>query len=130
MTRSVAFVLPRVLPSLNVMLNQHWAKRLREKTTLAHEVMAAMSGSRHFPRPPFAKARITIVRHGPNALDIDGLYGSCKPLLDVLCVSSKVHPTGLGIIEDDAPSKCELIVTQQHASRGEAFTVVRVEELG
>lgn len=127
--RSLAFVLPRVLPSLNTRLRTHWAKAAHEQAELAWDVMASMGGPHWFPRPPFAKARISVVRHSAGQLDADNLAASCKPLLDVLCVNSRIHPNGLGIIEDDAPAKCELVVTQQRASRGKAFTAVRIEEL-
>jgi hypothetical protein len=127
--RSVAFVIPMVLPSLNEMLRLHWAERKRRQEKLAQEVMVALSGPRHFPRPPFANAKVTVVRHSAGALDADNLTASCKPLCDVLCVNSPTHPSGLGIIEDDAPGKCELHVMQQRAGRGAGFTAVRVDEL-
>ena len=127
--RSLAFVLPRVLPSLNQRLRTHWAKAGREQAALAWDVTAAIGGPHWFPRPPFGKARVSVVRNSAGALDPDSLAGHVKPLLDVLCVNSRVHPNGLGIIEDDAPDKCELIVTQHRASRGEGFTAVRIEEL-
>lgn len=129
MSRSIAFVLPMALPSLNVRLRTHWAKASREQAELAWNVMAAMGGPHWIPHPPFAKARVTVVRHSAGSLDPDSLAGHVKPLLDVLCAHSRVHPVGLGVIEDDAPAKCELVVTQQRAARGEAFTAVRVEEL-
>ena len=127
--RSLAFVLPVVLPSLNTRLRTHWAKARREQAALAWDVMVAIGGPHWLPRPPFPKARISVVRNSAGALDADNLAASCKPLCDVLCVNSRVHPHGLGIIEDDAPDKCTLIVTQQRTSRGEGFTAVRIEEL-
>ena len=127
--RSVAFVLPLALPSLNERQRSHWRELGRQQQRLSQEVMAALGGPHWFPRPPFAKARVTVVRHSAGSLDPDSLYGCNKPLLDVLCRPSKIHPCGLGIIEDDAPSKCELVVSQQKSSRGDQFTAVRVEEL-
>lgn len=127
--RSMAFVLPIALPSLNKTISQHWSRRGKQREYLLLEVIGAIGGTRHLPRPPFAKARISICRHSSGTLDSDNLAGAHKGLVDLLCVRSRVHPLGLGIIEDDAPSKCELVLTQQKASRGEAFTAVRVEEL-
>lgn len=132
--RSLAFVLPVPLPSLNELKRQQWSRARQkrpdnEQAALAWDVMAAIGGPHWFPLPPFAKARVSVVRHSAGTLDYENLVGACKPLRDVLCVKSRTHPYGLGIIEDDAESKCELIVTQQRASRGEGFTAVRVEEL-
>lgn len=127
--RSVAFTLPFVLPSLNTMLRTHWSKRQKHQEWLSQEVMVGLGGPRHFPRPPFSVARVTVVRGSAGALDTDGCYASVKPLLDVLCVNSRTHPVGLGIIEDDTPARCHLVVSQQHAARKEQFTAVRVEEL-
>lgn len=128
--RSIAFTLPFALPSLNQVLSQrHWASRKDSRNDMIKQVLAAMGGSHWIPRPPFAKARVIVTRHSAGVLDDENLYGSAKRLRDVLCLHSKTHPGGLGIIEDDAPSKCELVVTQQKASRKEGFTVVRVEEI-
>src|SRR5690349_21442341 len=101
--RSIAFVLPLVLPSLNTMLRQHWSKRRQHRNDLVLEVIVAIGGPRYLPRKPFAKARVSIVRHSPRPLDTDGAYASVKNLVDVMCAESSAHPYGLGIIEDDAP---------------------------
>jgi hypothetical protein len=125
--RELFFTLPFALPSLNVRDRQHWATRGRQKKRLAQEVMAAIGGPRHYPRPPFASARVTVWRHSPGALDADNLAASCKPLLDVLCSASPRHPGGLGIIQDDAPGVLQLVMHQQQAPRGTQFTRVWIE---
>ena len=125
--RSLAFYLPLVLPSLNVRDRTHWGERHRQKDQLTLEIMAAIGGPAHYPRPPFSFCRITVVRHGKQMLDPDNLTASCKPLLDCLCERSTKHPTGLGIIRDDHPGMVELVVHQQPAT-GDPCTVVRIED--
>jgi hypothetical protein len=127
--RELLFHLPFALKSLNVRDRQHWSVRQREKQHLAQEVMAAIGGPRHYPRPPFAAARVTVWRHSAGALDADNLVASCKPLLDVLCAPSQRHPAGLGIVQDDAPDVLQLVVRQSKAPRGKQFTRVWIERL-
>ncbi len=124
----IEFTLGFALPSLNVRDRQHWAVRYRAKWGLSRSVMVAIGGPRYLPRVPLLHARVTVTRHG-RAMDIDNLYASAKPLMDVLCVASKTHPAGLGFIVDDAPSCLELIVRQEHARPKEAKTVVRIETI-
>ena len=95
------------------------------------EVIAAIGGPAHFPRPPFARCRLSVVRRGKKLLDQDNLVSSTKMLCDALCMASKRHPKGLGIIEDDNPDKCEIVVTQVKATGKpmNLMTTVMVEEL-
>jgi hypothetical protein len=126
--RTVAFVLPFVLESLNVRDRKHFAERHRAQDRLCMEVMAALGGPRHFPRPPIAWCRITVVRHGKRLLDPDNLAASNKGLLDVLCERSARHPHGLGIIRDDHPKLITLDVRQRQAT-GDPVTAVRIDEM-
>lgn len=127
--RPIRFTLPFALSSLNVRQRTHWAELSRERKSLAQEVMAAIGGPRYFPRPPFDRARVTVVRCSAGQLDPDALVGCVKPLLDVLCMASPTHPGSLGIIEDDNPRQCELVVKQSPAERGDGATVVLVEHV-
>lgn len=127
--REVVFVLPFALPSLNVRDRQHWTVRSQQTEQISQEVMAALGGPAHYPRPPFDRAHVHVVRQSSGELDTDNLYASCKPLLDALCVRSKAHPLGLGIIVDDNPRHCELTASQSWQPKGNAATIVRVEEL-
>lgn len=125
----IAFSLPFALESLNVRdRKSHW-QRSRGKRDLSLEVLAAIGGSRYLPRPPFERARITIVRCSSQRLDPDGLPAVAKNLLDVLCVKSNIHPTGLGVIVDDSPRHIELTVTQSTAPPSHGSTLVRIEKL-
>lgn len=125
----ITFTLPFALESLNVRDRKHWAQRGRDKRDMAQEIMVAMNGPRHFPRPPLDRVRITIVRCSAGRLDADNAVASAKSLLDCLCVKSPRHPSGLGIIVDDGPDHVELIVRQSPAPRGEGATVVTIEPI-
>ena len=127
--REIAFILPLALPSLNVRDRQHWAERHRQQVTLQQEVMAALGGPAHFPRPPFDRARVTVVRISAGQLDVDNAYASAKSLLDCLKLCGPRNPLGLNIIVDDSPDRLELVVTQQRGPVGGGQMLVRIEEL-
>jgi hypothetical protein len=127
--RSLSFVLPFATESLNVRDRKHWAQRRRDKIAMANHVIAAIGGPRYLPDPPFARAKITFNRRGVRKLDDDNLAASFKALLDVLCIRSKTHPMGWGIIEDDSPDHVELVRAQSIAPFGNASTAVWIEEL-
>ena len=124
----IEFTLPFALPSLNVRDRQHWAVRRRAKGNLRWSVVVAIGGSRYLPEAPLPRARVTVTRHG-KAMDTDNLHASVKSLMDVLCVASRTHPTGLGFIVDDAPTFCELIVRQEKAGPKQARTAVTIEPI-
>lgn len=128
-SRELAFVLPFALPSLNVRDRRHRYQHGSDKKQMNLEVLAAIGGSRYLPRPPFNKCRVTVVRCSSQRLDPDGLGAVCKNLLDVLCLQSLVHPSGLGIIVDDNPKLLTLVVEQSTAAPGKGSTAVRVESL-
>jgi hypothetical protein len=127
--RSLSFTIPFATESLNNRDRKHWAVKRRDKTRLANEVMVGIGGPRYYPIPPFARARIVVERCSAGQLDPDNLAAACKGLLDVLCISSRTHPTGLGIIVDDSPAHIELVLRQSPAPRGSALTIVTIDEL-
>jgi hypothetical protein len=123
----VSFTLARPLPLLNVQLRTHWAKRSRDQRDLSWEVLSAIGGR---PETPMAKARVTVDRYSTGIPDTDGLYGACKQIVDVLCVASKIHPCGLGVITDDHPSVCDLRANSRKVyHRADQKTVVTVEAM-
>ncbi len=104
MTR-IDFTLERAIPTLNEWLRIQHNKHAKKKYMqgLAWEVKAALNGSES-PAEPLEHCEVHIIRETSSALslmDWDGLYGGCKPLLDVLVASSKRNPHGLGLIADD-----------------------------
>ncbi len=125
----IVFTLPFALMSANVRQRTHWRELTAYRKQLVYEVMAAIGGPRHYPRPPFDRARVTICRCSAGTLDTDNLVAACKPLIDVLCAASLRHPDSLGIIEDDNPRQLELIATQAAVGQGNGVTVVRVEHV-
>jgi hypothetical protein len=96
---------------------------------MSQEVMAAIGGPRYFPRPPWPRVRVTVVRCSFGQLDRDNLWASAKDLCDVLCERSSQHPTGLGICLDDTEAAMDLKVSQSNAPRGAGSTIVRIEPI-
>ena len=127
----ILFHLSFLLPSLNVMLRQHWATRHDLIVRLNQEVMVGVGGPAHFPRPPFERARITVTRHSVGVLDDENLAASLKCLVDVLkAYHFKRNPLGLGFIVDDDPAHCQQVprqIAEKH--RTAQRTIVVVEEL-
>lgn len=78
----------------------------RQREQMAWEIAAALAGFR--PRAPIKYARVQVFRHSTGVPDTDNLYAACKPLLDVLQPATDRRVYGLGIIENDKPTKCEL----------------------
>lgn len=117
--KEITFTLPFLLESLNIRDRKHWAKRARDKGDLGQEVMAAIGGPRYFPRPPWRKVRVTVVRCSAGRLDKDNLFASFKSLGDSL--------KALKIIEDDRDDLLDLVMRQSSAAPGEGCTTVRIE---
>jgi hypothetical protein len=125
---NVVFSLPFALPGLNARDRTHWAARGRQKKRLAIEVMAAIA-PRHRPPNPFQRAHIIVTRLSAGTMDYDNLVACVKPLLDVLCVHSKTHPCGLGIIQDDGPDCITIDVRQGRAPKLGGETIVIIAPL-
>lgn len=117
----LAFTLPFCLESLNVRDRKHWSKRAKDKQNLNQEVMVAIGGPRHFPRPAWRHVEVHVVRCSAGRLDTDNLYASFKSLGDVL--------KELGIIEDDRAGWLSLDMKQDNAPVGEGHTIVRIVHL-
>lgn len=139
--RVIRFDLATPTPLLNVTLRQHWAKRRRKDKGLAWQVkVAILEGKQAIPPVPFQRARVTIIRRSLGTPDRDGLVGGVKGLVDCLLHPGPVrmvdgkprclHPTGLGIVQDDGPDRLELVVKAERVrSKAEQGTSVTIEEL-
>ena len=104
------------------------AQIARERVALATEIMALTHGKR--PLAPLPKARVRVYRCSVGEPDTDNLYASAKALLDCLQPSNERRKYGLGIIENDRPSQCELRVHHvKAAGRAEQCTIVMIEDL-
>lgn len=65
---------------------------------------------------------LRIIRCSIRLLDLDNLYGGCKPLIDQLCEA--------GLIPDDDPNSIELKVEQiKVKTKKEEGTAVRIQKL-
>jgi hypothetical protein len=139
--RTIRFDLAQTTPLLNVTLRQHWSKRRRKDKGLAWAVkVAILESGQAIPAAPFQRARVTIVRRSVGVPDRDGLVGGVKGLVDCLLhpgpvtvVNGKprfLHPTGLGIVQDDGPDRLVLVVTAERVrSKADQGTSVTIEEL-
>lgn len=101
----------------------HWRTEKRLKDTLATSIRMQVPLATGIP---FQRARVEIVRYSAQEPDRDNLHGMCKPILDVLQISSKRHPYGVCVIEDDSPDHIDLVVRWEKASPRMGRVVVLV----
>lgn len=100
----------------------------KERERMAWEIASLLTGSR--PVRPIKFVRVQVFRHSVGEPDTDNLYASCKPLLDVLQPATDRRTYGLGVIENDKPSRCELRAHDVKAPRrNEQFTRVIITEI-
>ena len=128
----ITFRLSKPTPSLNPSsgASGNWRARHARKLKLQRGWCAEICWRGYGNVNIIPKARITIERHSAGVLDVDNLYGGCKPLIDVLKpMDPKRNPFGLGIILDDKPDNLELIVRQVKSTRAAACTVVTIEPI-
>lgn len=139
--RTIRLDIPVVTPLLNATLRQHWRKRGQGTRGIAWELRLAMSRAGVTPpAKPFQRARVTIIRRSVGMPDRDGLIGGVKGLVDSLLDPGirmvkgelrALHPTGLGIVQDDSPACMTLEVRAERVrSRAEQGTTVIIEDLG
>lgn len=136
--RVLSFELDRPTPLLNRTLRQHWSGRMRDQRALAWAIRVALQGQQ-LPAQPFRRARVTIVRRSAGTPDHDGLLGGVKSLVDCLLDPGPVtirngkarclHPTGLGIVQDDSPACMTLVVQAERVPKDRQGTSVTIEEL-
>lgn len=100
----------------------------REREQMAWEIAAELAGFR--PAAPLKYARVQVFRHSTGVPDTDNLYASCKPLLDVLQPATDRRLYGLGVIQNDSPTRCELRAFDEPLRKGlKAFTRVIITEM-
>lgn len=113
----IELTIPEPTPSLNPLLRQFWAHRVKDQKRWRWLVRAARLNANYHPKEPLQQARVTITRHGKRILDKDNLYGGVKGLVDLL-VKEK-------ILAGDTPFHVELTVEQKVTKNPR--TVVRIE---
>lgn len=79
---------------------------------------------------PFPRAKIEIVRCSSQEPDPDAMHGFVKPILDAMQVSSKRHPYGASIIENDTSDCIELHTRWQKAPAKQGKVIVIVTPRG
>lgn len=132
MTR-IVFCLPYalVLPNRRGIASNRLAgagKVRKERERMAWDIASVLAGFR--PAAPLKYVRVQVFRHSKGEPDTDNLVSSCKPLLDVLQPAGDRRLYGLGIIENDKPSRCELRVFDMPLKQREnPFTRVVITEI-
>lgn len=127
--RRLAFAIPLALPTVNVLLRMHWAKRRKLQKRVQQECWAALLDAGHYrrTRSPMARCAITVQRHSQREPDPDAMHSTAKMLLDVLQPTSAKHPLGLGVIAEDS-SGCIASLQVFHC-RGRGRTEVEITEV-
>lgn len=118
-------IIGEVTPGLNVMLRRHFQARVRDKRDWSARILhaARVAGHHMDSIKATGKRRVTIERHERGqGLDPDGLYGGAKDLLD----SIVKH----GLLIDDKPKFCELVMTQHALPKGsKKHLVITLQEI-
>lgn len=113
--------IPAVPPGPNGprgMLRSHWTRRRKVWRKWAMLVRIGMAnqaiwGDAHYNR----RCQVGIHQARKRVMDQDNLVASCKVVLDVLKCN--------GLIKDDSPKWCNLVVTQE--VRRECYTLIVLE---
>lgn len=109
--------IPESTPSVNPSRGLHWSRAVRLRARWRWLVKAARLDAKLYTVTPLRKARLTIERWGPKALDTDNYIGGAKQLLDSLVEE--------GFIVDDKPACIGRPDYIQHI--GPRRTIVRIE---
>ena len=115
----------------NKTLHAHWANVCRAKRDAQWKlyVYTLQAGEPKFE----GKVRVTFTRRygkRQRAMDDDNLWGSVKPLLDGLQPpgkSRRSRQAGMGIITNDSPKHCKLLVQQHKSDDGTLSTHILIE---
>ena len=114
-----------VTPGLNVLMRRHFGRRKKDRAEWAALILYAMRRQNLTLDECKAKGkrRLTIERfERGQGLDTDGLYGEAKDLSDEIARH--------GLVLDDTPKNCELIVKQwKPLSGAKKHTVITLEDV-
>lgn len=123
----IVISIPLLLPLPNQRRGVHWSVLYRERKRIADEMR--LNALRVLSKDPFPRARVTVWRHSLHEPDTDNLYASCKHALDILQPCTPKRAYGLGMIENDKPSCCDLRAFWiKTARRTDQRTVIEVVE--
>ncbi|GBR03923.1 hypothetical protein [Acetobacter oeni] len=113
-------------------MRKHYRVRSENKRKTSVQIAALIGGR---PPEPFEKARVTVTRFSIGVPDHDNLVGSVKDLCDCMTTPSLMangkvrNKFGIGLIRDDSPVHCELVVLGVKCRRAEQRTEVVIEEI-
>ena len=102
--------IPKVPPSLNTVLRQHWSGRGKERDQWRRLLRAKYNGE-----GPFSRVKITRICPS-RGLDPDNLAGGCKMLVDAM--------TREGYITDDDALSVKIEYAQKRPETGQEKGVV------
>jgi hypothetical protein len=110
--------LPFAVPSQNVYMRWHWARRRRLRDEARLLIRFQINRIQLPPRPEPCRAVVEVHRYGRRQLDYGNLVGGgAKACLDALVLE--------GVIHDDRPEWLDEIYRQDKATVGER-TLLRV----
>ena len=117
----ITLTISKATPSGNSFRGVHWSRIHRLRAEWGWLVVEALKRAGVHERPLYAKATLTLERHGSRILDADNARASFKVLIDQLVAS--------GIILDDNPEVIgEPRLLQFQVSPKERKTVIRIEQ--
>jgi hypothetical protein len=127
--RVIRFSIAETLPTLNVLLRLHHRKRKDMLRRVQKLTFVALIESGWRPNhPPAKRVRIRMKRYSGREPDPDGIKSTAKLLLDVLQLSSRSCPCGMGVMVDDS-SRCIEDIDVDHVPKRVARTDVEIEVL-
>ena len=118
-------VLPIDMPSLNAYMRWHFRKQKKWREQLEQYIYVLGQPLLKFQCP----VKVEIVRqfgHRKRGYDTDNLYAAAKPILDVMKEPRGRSRYGLGIILEDNPQYCSLVVRQEKSSDKNTRIVINV----
>ncbi len=108
--------IPRLVPSGNKGVFQHWRKYAEERDLWYSLIRAQLT-----PKvPPEHKVTVQIVSYRQRLLDYGNLVAGCKPIPDGL--------KKFGVIKDDSPKWFECSYSQIQVSKKDVRTEINITE--
>lgn len=114
----IVLTIDEPIPSENQTRWAHWSKKSALRKRWGWLVKAALLNGKVTERPKYARAKVTIERHGARRLDADNARAGAKVLMDSLVAE--------GLILDDSPAVIGEPEIKQFTGRARK-TVVRIE---
>lgn len=117
----ITLTIDEATPSLNLLLNDHWALKTKTRRRWQWLVKAALLNAKFYDKPKMSKARIEIERYGARTLDSDNCRAGMKFMMDGLVKH--------GVLLDDKPAVIGEPAIRQIVHKTLRKTVVRIEAI-